>query len=747
MLRKTVTYLIITFSVTQSFAQSNSVDSLKALIPLTKNDTVKVDQLNVLSSELLYNDPLEAMLYAKQALNLSRSTAYTKGRARSEFLLGLYSGLSNEWKTAREYFMNSIEGYRQLGDKKNEARVVTQLGISFGETGDHDKAMELYIQGLKIHQTIGDSLLIAQSYYNIGAGYNAMGDNKRAFQYTTKALKLFEQYNDLGNVWSTLNNLGIIHDDLGLYPKALEYYLKALAITDELGDEGGRIILSNNIGIIYEIIEDYDKALEYFEQALESSVRTESLQDQAGLHNNIALIYTNNGDVTKSLYHHRRAIAIYESNAAKCALPYPLEGMGDLYMKQGILDSAYYYFQRALTLANECQEYIVIITAHKNLGRLYNKQGKSQMAVKSFKTSLDLAQRLQYKNDIKENAFELYQSHKKLGQYGTALTYHEMYKSAQDSLFNNENTKKITRLDAEYEFQQERQQLEYEQEKQNLQHAAELNRQQLIRNTILIILVLAILLVFTLGRSFYIIRKRNKQLLQLNDEKNTLIGVVAHDLRSPLNNIRAVMPVIRTESERLSSTQSEFLEMIGTSTERMGEMIKRVLDINAIEAQKINLKMEAVDLGETLEMTAQNFQIITDQKKVGVKKNIEHKRHYAHVDKNYLIQVVENLLSNAIKFSTPNNNIYLDVLSEDGKEMIKIKDEGPGISEEDQKKMFTKFQKLSAKPTANESSTGLGLSIAKKYIEAMQGKIWCESAIGNGATFIIEFNSIRSTVY
>ena len=280
-----------------------------------------------------------------------------------------------------------------------------------------------------------------------------------------------------------------------------------------------------------------------------------------------------------------------------------------------------------------------------------------------------------------------------------------------------------------------------------MQHQARLHREELIRNTILIVLILAVLLVITLGRSFYLIQKRNRQLTQLNEEKNTLIGVVAHDLRSPLNNIKAMMPLMRSEVDRLSESQVQFLELMTTSVDRMGEMIKRVLDINAIEAQKINLKMEACDLGETLDMTAQNFYFMTEEKGVKVEKDIKHRRHYAHVDKNYLIQVVENIISNAIKFSNPENHIYLNVESDGDKEKIKIKDEGPGISEDDQKKMFAKFQKLSAKPTANESSTGLGLSIAKKYIEAMQGKIWCESNVGQGATFIIEFNSIRSSVY
>ena len=75
--------------------------------------------------------------------------------------------------------------------------------------------------------------------------------------------------------------------------------------------------------------------------------------------------------------------------------------------------------------------------------------------------------------------------------------------------------------------------------------------------------------------------------------------------------------------------------------------------------------------------------------------------------------------------------------------MCEIKDEGPGLTESDKKMLFGKYQKLSAKPTGNETSTGLGLSIVKKFVEAMQGRIWCESQAGNGASFFVAFPQVN----
>ena len=106
-----------------------------------------------------------------------------------------------------------------------------------------------------------------------------------------------------------------------------------------------------------------------------------------------------------------------------------------------------------------------------------------------------------------------------------------------------------------------------------------------------------------------------------------------------------------------------------------------------------------------------------------------------------MIQVLENLLSNALKFSEKGSKVKLEVKSNIENTYIIVEDKGPGISKEDQKKLFGRFQRLSAQPTAGESSIGLGLSIVKKYVEAMSGTIHCESELGVGTKFIITFKT------
>ena len=138
----------------------------------------------------------------------------------------------------------------------------------------------------------------------------------------------------------------------------------------------------------------------------------------------------------------------------------------------------------------------------------------------------------------------------------------------------------------------------------------------------------------------------------------------------------------------------------------------------------------------------QNFKEKLEQKHI--KLNFDPAETYVNADPEYMTQVYENLISNAIKFSPSNKEIWVKVWEDGDKVKTMVRDEGPGISTEDQKMMFGKFQVLTAKPTAGERSTGLGLSIVKKYVEAMEGKVWCESELGQGSNFIIEMDKAVS---
>lgn len=237
------------------------------------------------------------------------------------------------------------------------------------------------------------------------------------------------------------------------------------------------------------------------------------------------------------------------------------------------------------------------------------------------------------------------------------------------------------------------------------------------------------------------LRQRNDELVKLNDEKNNLIGIVAHDLKSPLRQVMGLFSLI-SMTAKVDPETATLLSMANDSTKRLDSMIMKILDTDALDSQEINVKLEPVDLSAILVQVAGRYHDEAMAKNIVIHKQIN-ENVIVQADKSYAEQVVENLVSNAVKFSPFDRNIYVNLSLDDERALCEIKDEGPGLTEADKKKLFGKYQKLSARPTGSEISTGLGLSIVKKFMVAMQGSIWCESEPGNGASFFVSFSLVR----
>jgi signal transduction histidine kinase/ligand-binding sensor domain-containing protein len=233
----------------------------------------------------------------------------------------------------------------------------------------------------------------------------------------------------------------------------------------------------------------------------------------------------------------------------------------------------------------------------------------------------------------------------------------------------------------------------------------------------------------------------NMELLALNDEKNHLIEIVAHDLRNPLTSSLAIANNLKSNGGEIKKDDREGLDFLLNALNRMHEMITKILDIRMIEQKKINMKCEKTDLSIVIGEVYKNMKESARNKNINVR--LENPKTFGFVDKNYLTQVFENLLSNAIKFSPDNKDIWIKVMEKNGEVRVNFIDEGPGIAKDEMNRLFGKYQKLSAQPTGGEQSTGLGLSIVKKYVDVMGGRVWCESEPGKGSNFIVAFKKVK----
>jgi len=240
------------------------------------------------------------------------------------------------------------------------------------------------------------------------------------------------------------------------------------------------------------------------------------------------------------------------------------------------------------------------------------------------------------------------------------------------------------------------------------------------------------------------IEAKNQDLLRLNQEKNEFLGIVAHDLKNPLFCILGLSDILRNTSGQVSLEKIvSYASMIESSAQNMLMLIGNLLDVNKIESGELELKLSHLDLQALLKKVLSTYSERAQAKQLKIQANSVPAMIYS--DENIMQEILENLLSNAIKYSPIAHNIYVSLkMTAEDKVRCEIQDEGPGLSATDQAKLFGKFTRLSAKPTGGEHSTGLGLFIVKKLVTALHGEVWCESELGKGAKFIVEFNRDRS---
>ncbi len=240
-----------------------------------------------------------------------------------------------------------------------------------------------------------------------------------------------------------------------------------------------------------------------------------------------------------------------------------------------------------------------------------------------------------------------------------------------------------------------------------------------------------------LGQALEDVKKLNVKLKELNDEKNEFMAIAVHDLKNPLQNILSTARILKRDPDMPKGEADEYTTNIVNQTDRMFNIIKKLLDHNAIDQGEMKIKFSEFDVNSLTSELISNFKDEAERKKLDLILQNSPEPLNVRTDKDILYEILQNLVSNAIKFSDENKSIILRVTGDDKYIRLEVTDKGPGFSDLDKKKMFNKFARLSAKPTGNEHSTGLGLSIVKKLCELIEASLKLESKENEGAKFTI----------
>ena len=238
-----------------------------------------------------------------------------------------------------------------------------------------------------------------------------------------------------------------------------------------------------------------------------------------------------------------------------------------------------------------------------------------------------------------------------------------------------------------------------------------------------------------------ILYERTKELDRLKSE---FVAVVSHEVRTPLTSIKGSLELLGDERfHKLPPPQRELLSICQANTERLITLINDILDFSKLESSKLSLNIERVEIGRVLTEVTENIRSLAAGKGIEIEVKIDKSTGKVDADPMRIGQVATNLIGNAIKFSPEKGRIEVFASGDEAQVTLSVKDYGRGISARDLNRLFQRFAQLDSSTTRKAGGTGLGLVISKGIVEQHGGKIWVESAEGQGSTFSFSLPRVR----
>lgn len=615
------------------------------------------------------------------------------------------------------------------------------------------------------------------------ARVNTLNELSRLYRYSSPDTSLFyaRQAERLADsiqyhkgIATALLFTGLVYENQGRYDLALLHLFKSLQYAEKYQDEESIASCQNLLGIVYKAQGKYEQALHHMNIALRLYQKYSHRERIAVLWANIGSVYQAQGRDSAALEILERSAAVYrELNNPN--IFWAWLNIGLVYQHKQQYDKAVHYYIEALPICRQLRNTRFETVLLLNIGFCLGKQRKFTKALEFTHQAIDLALTNTFRNELKNAYKVLADVYYEMSSYYEAFDYYTLYDKLKDSILSAEMQRNIVDLQIRME---------------TLQKEQEIKHLSTVRNYLLVGVVVMVVIVFlfinryrqkqrsekalrTLNAEItrqqriveeqateielsntelqqynQMLAQKNQELASLNIEKNEFLGIVAHDLKNPLSNMRLLVKLLHEQATTLSVAEiQEFSGDMRLLTEQMFTLITNLLDVNAIEEGRMNIQNALFDLIDILETVVKQYRARAEEKHLTLHIEYPDLALVVYADQNFCREIFDNLLSNAIKYSPPGKHIFLRAMSvppDDGSEIteiirVEIQDEGPGLSEEDQQRLFHKFARLSPQPTGGEHSTGLGLSIVKKMVETMRGRVWCKSMLHQGSTFVVEF--------
>ena len=533
-----------------------------------------------------------------------------------------------------------------------------------------------------------------------------------AIKYYLEAIDRFEKLKMPLRVGIALNNIGACYQYRDEPKQTIEYYRKALTIFQKLNETVWIGNVSHNI------------SNEYFKVANRNPNQNEKLNAliEAETYEKIAL----------------RSFKAQEDNHS-IGLSYI--NLGNIKYEKRIFEEAIRDYTKAKPLLNFKDDPISEGMIYENIGNALFELKRYEEAIVNLNQAGKIFREVKALPSLKKTLDVLLRVYEAKQDYKRAFEIQKEFVTLSDSIFNQEKDRAMLDVLKKYESDKK------EQENQFLNQQLKQEQQQ----RIFYLFGFLSLLVFSGIIGYFFVKNRqknrliesqNRKLSNLNREKNHLISMVSHDLSTPFLTIKMWNSLLKMNLQD-NSKASEAIQVIEKSAEQGMSLIKNILDVEKAETNRHDLQLEKVDLIAVIHGVIGAVEVSAQTKNIKIHFEPSAEKVSLLSDKHLTIRILENLLSNAIKYSNPESQVWVSVQELSDKIQLKIKDEGVGIDSKDVPKLFTKYGVAASKPTAGESSTGLGLSIVKRILDEIGGDIHCQSELGKGTEFTVRLEKAK----
>ncbi|MBL7990493.1 MAG: hypothetical protein JNN25_03570 [Candidatus Kapabacteria bacterium] len=666
-----------------------------------KNDTAFVLALADQAYSRWLTSPDVGIREAQEAIGIAERVAFPRGKAIALVSLGWCHYVRSEYADAMRAFLQGQALAEQTGDNATLGTILQYKGNLFRRVyKDPERSYREHLRSLALMPSFADSTNRMLLLLDIGIDKRLMKHPAEALEYLNKTIAFFRRHADTANLTVSLGYVGECYALQGQHQKALEYYGQAISFATALG-------LGRALAFDYGRSASSYNALGQPEKAIAEALKAIPLAKAISTQDMMPEVYM-------ALTEGYRALRKFEQASTYQVLLVEVQDM--LYadkIRNTIL------LQQADFDAQKMDARLKALDNDKQLQR------RIAFGLAVLVVLVAVAGMFAWRYARREHrAFMLVEErNRRISQQTQELEALNAQLQAA-----NEEIQRQLKVQSEQAQQLKISQTETHHTNEHLERINE----ELLRANAERVKQQSALEAMNRELSY-----KNQALSEAERFRLNMLGIVSHDLKNPISVIIGLTNVLLDDNSTHDPRTQDMLRHINESGERMSGLVRDLLDTAARGAGKMNVQLQPTELKDIVAGVLAHH-IHSSERKGQTLIFSPHEEVWVVGDVQRLFQVFDNLIGNAIKYSPIAGTIWITVAHHDGKARFTVRDEGVGFTADDKVRAFGFFQKLSATPTGDEPSSGIGLAIVRQIVDMHNGAVWIESEAGKGAMMVVE---------